>query len=261
MASATTDLTEGGPLNQYLLLAKSAKGKACAAVISQALSAQSVYVFGELLEMPNVQQLEGTEDKKSLDLLKIFAYGTYADYKANAANYPPLSPAQAKKLKQLTIVTLSSHSKRIPYSVLQKELEIFELRELEDLIIDAIYHGIFQGTLDQRTQELEVEFAMGRDLKPDSIDTMISILQAWSNQSDTLMQTIREKVSHSNLMFESEKKNKEELAARIETLKVNLKSTMDEMGTEFEGAFYEGEKSRKGRSKKGRDHPHHPRRP
>jgi COP9 signalosome complex subunit 7 len=53
----SADLTDGSSLQQYLLLAKSAKGKACAAVIQQALSAANVYVFGELLEMQNVQQV------------------------------------------------------------------------------------------------------------------------------------------------------------------------------------------------------------
>jgi len=266
MANATADLTEGGPLQQFILLSKNAKGKACSALIGQALSAPNVMVFGELLDMPNVQQLAGTEEQKMLDLLKLFAYGTYAQYKQNAAQLPPLNPAQTKKLKQLSIVTLASQSRLIPYSVLQDQLDISALRDLEDLIIEAIYQGVIHGSLDQRKQQLEVEFAMGRDLKPESLENMISVLRAWSSQSDALLTNIKDKVQHANFVHDQEKKHKEEYEKRVESVKKNLKATMESellQSGEYEGGeFYGEERSRKGRAKmKGhRDHPsaHHP---
>lgn len=49
---------EGGgssALEQFLLLGKSAKGRACAALLEKAISSPSVFAFGELLDMPNVQ--------------------------------------------------------------------------------------------------------------------------------------------------------------------------------------------------------------
>ena len=42
----------------------------------------------------------------------------------------------------------------IPYSTLQEELEIRDLRELEDLIIEAIYAGIIQAKLDQKNAKV-----------------------------------------------------------------------------------------------------------
>jgi len=267
MASATSDLTEGGAIQQYLILAKNSKGKACSALIQQALGAPNVLVFGELLNTPNVQQLAGTEEEKFLTLLKIFAYGTYSDFKATP-NLPPLNPAQLRKLKQLSIVSLSSQSRLIPYSVLQERLEISALRDLEDLIIDAIYQGVIQGSLDQRKQQLEVEFAMGRDLKPDSLDRMLSVLRAWSGQSDTILKTIKERVSHANFLFDEEKKRREEFEKKVENVKKNLKASMESElmhAAEFEGAdFFDGDRLRKGSKLKGhRDHPasHHPAHP
>jgi len=261
----SSDLTEGSPIQQFLLLAKSSKGKACAAVIQQALSAANVYVFAELIEMPHVRELESTEDAKWVELLKIFAYGTYQDYKVNSGKFGPLTPQQARKLKQLTIVSLACESKVIPYTVLQQQLEIQELRELEDLIIDAIYQGLIQGSLDQKSKQLEVEFTMGRDLKPDDVDSMIATLQAWAGQSDNLLKTIKDKIQHANAMSDVEKKHKEEFEKRVENVKANLKASMEaEMlqAAELEGAegfFAEGERSRKGRAKmKGFRDPHHP---
>lgn len=253
--AASADLTEGVALQQYLILAKNSKGKAAAANINQVLSAPNVFVFGELLDLQNVQQLAETEDKKSLDLLKIFAYGTYADYKANAASLPALTPAQTKKLKQLTIVSLSNRTKAISYSVLQKELDISEVRELEDLIIDAIYQGIIQGKLDQKSKQLLVESAMGRDLKPDELDHMLTVLSLWSTQAELLLKNIKEKVNHANVMSENDKKHKDEFEKRVENVKQHLKAAMEESSmvqADFEGMGMEffDERGRKGRTKK-----------
>jgi len=152
----------------------------------------------------------------------------------------------------------------IPYSVLQEQLEISALRDLEDLIIDAIYQGVIHGSLDQKKQQLEVEFAMGRDIKPESLEKMISVLKAWSAQSDVLLATIKDKAQHANAVHQEEKLHKEEHEKRVEAVKKNLKATMESellQSGEFEGEFY-GEDRRKGRGKtKGhRDHPssHHP---
>lgn len=45
------------PLEQFLLLAKSARGAAIVKLIKQVLEAPGIYVFGELLQMPNVQEV------------------------------------------------------------------------------------------------------------------------------------------------------------------------------------------------------------
>ena len=42
-------------LEQYVLLAKSARGAGLVALINQTLEAPGVYVFGELIEMPSVK--------------------------------------------------------------------------------------------------------------------------------------------------------------------------------------------------------------
>jgi len=257
MASSTADLTEGGALQQYVIMSKNTKGKACTALIQQALGAPNVYVFGELLEMPNIQQLAGTEEKKYLDLLKIFAYGTFTDYKANASQLPELNAPQARKLKQLTIVSLSTDTKVIPYSILLKELDIQELRELEDLIIDASYQGIILAKLDQKHKQLEVEFAMGRDTKPEAIDNMLEVLTNWGSQSTLLLQSIKEKINHANFITEHEKKHKEDFEKKVENVKQSLKAMEADMLQELDNSDFFDDRSRKGRSKM-KGHPHHP---
>ena len=73
------------------------------------------------------------------------------------------------------------HSTRqiLPYSDLLKALEMPTIRDLEDLIIDAIYLDILRGKLDQKEQQLEIEYTMGRDLEPEKVESVLSALQNW----------------------------------------------------------------------------------
>lgn len=65
-------------LEQFMLLAKTARGPAAVELVKQVLEAPGVYVFGELLETECVKDLsEGPNTR----LLELFAYGTYADYR------------------------------------------------------------------------------------------------------------------------------------------------------------------------------------
>lgn len=101
-------------LEQFILLAKGTSGSALTALISQVLEAPGVYVFGELLELANVQELAEGANAAYLQLLNLFAYGTYPDYIANKESLPELSTAQQNKLKHLTIVSLASRMKVRP---------------------------------------------------------------------------------------------------------------------------------------------------
>ncbi len=67
----------------------------------------------------------------------------------------------------------------LPYDRLLSVLEMPTIRELEDLIIDAIYLDIVRGKLDQREQQFEVEYTMGRDLEPGKLEKLLVSLQNW----------------------------------------------------------------------------------
>ncbi|KAJ3077304.1 hypothetical protein HDU98_004266 [Podochytrium sp. JEL0797] len=178
-------------MDSFLALAKGTKGAACAQLILDALSSPGVFVFGELLHTPNVAELAASPaHSPNLRLLEIFAYGSFTDYQAHAAQLPPLSPAQLKKLKQLSIVTLSQSSKVLPYTLLQSSLQIPNVRDLEDLIIDTMYQSIIAGKLDQKNMCLRVEMAMGRDLKPGQSQQLLDTLSAWLETSDKILAAI-----------------------------------------------------------------------
>jgi hypothetical protein len=70
-------------LEPFLALSKSATSpRAASDLISQATSAPNTYVFAELLQTPNIQNLRTSDEYASyLTLLEIFAWGTWEDYK------------------------------------------------------------------------------------------------------------------------------------------------------------------------------------
>jgi len=50
-------MSSSAALEQFILLAKTAKGAAAMELIRQALETPGIYVFGELLEMPNIKEV------------------------------------------------------------------------------------------------------------------------------------------------------------------------------------------------------------
>ena len=68
----------------------------------------------------------------------------------------------------------------LPYSLLLESLEMNSIRELEDLIIDGLYVDLLRGKLDQKEQQFEVEYAIGRDLAPGGVEELLNALQEWS---------------------------------------------------------------------------------
>ncbi|KAI9445566.1 hypothetical protein H4582DRAFT_2071205 [Lactarius indigo] len=182
-------------LEPFVLMSKSAKGAAAAKLIQDAISAQGVYFFAELLDAPNIKQLAGNEQYGTYyALLETFAYKTYKDYLQQKVALPDLSPAQTTKLKHLSLLSYAMQQRVLPYSFLQTHLDIPTIRLLEDLIIDAIYLDIIRGKLDQKEQQFEVEYTIGRDVPPDSVTGILSSLENWSKTTATVLETLDAKL-------------------------------------------------------------------
>ena len=56
-------------LEPFLLIGKSVKGAAAAKLIQDATSAPGVYVFSELLELPNIQEVTNRLDRSGIHSL------------------------------------------------------------------------------------------------------------------------------------------------------------------------------------------------
>lgn len=115
-----------------------------------------------------------------------------------------MTEAQKNKLRHLSVVTLAAKIKVaalffpkfsfqwdslmlvtimfpqcIPYSVLLEQLQLKNVRQLEDLVIEAVYADVLRGSLDQRNQRLEVDYSIGRDIRREELSTITRTLQEW----------------------------------------------------------------------------------
>uniref|UniRef100_A0A5B7ALS9 Putative COP9 signalosome complex subunit 7 isoform X2 n=1 Tax=Davidia involucrata TaxID=16924 RepID=A0A5B7ALS9_DAVIN len=199
------------------------RGSSLAKVVIEATSHPSLFAFSEILAVPNILELQGTENSVYLDLLRLFAHGTWSDYKSNAGHLPQLVPDQILKLKQLTVLTLAETNKVLPYDVLMQELDVTNVRELEDFLInECMYVGIIRGKLDQLRRCFEMQFAAGRDLRPGQLGSMIQTLTNWLATSDNLLISIQEKIKWADTMSELDKKHKKEAEDKVEEVKKSL---------------------------------------
>ncbi|KAF9580031.1 hypothetical protein BGW38_003478, partial [Lunasporangiospora selenospora] len=210
----------GQKLEPYLALSKSAKGAASVQLIKDVLAAPGVMVFGELLDMPNIAELKDhPEHSRYHRLLEIFSYGTYRNYQQNKSTLPEITDTQRTKLQQLSIVTLSERARAIPYKDLQEYLEIPNVRQLEDLIMDAIYQNVINANLDQKLKLVEVHSAMGRDLRPGQAQVMLKVLEEWTTTSETLLQALTLKIEQVLENARKEKDAREAYEKEIEKVK------------------------------------------
>ncbi|XP_022959597.1 COP9 signalosome complex subunit 7-like isoform X2 [Cucurbita moschata] len=215
-------------IDHFVKRASSLKGSALASVVTEATSHPSLFAFSEILAVPDVVELEGTEHSVYLDVLRLFAYGTWSDYTSNSGRLPELGSDQALKLKQLTVLTLAETNKVLPYDQLMQELDVTNVRELEDFLInECMYAGIVRGKLDQLQRCFEVQFAAGRDLKPEQLGSMIQTLSNWLTTSDNLSVSIQEKIKWADNMSGLDKKHRKEVEERVEDVKKSLSSKAD----------------------------------
>ncbi|KAH8925221.1 hypothetical protein BT69DRAFT_1318397 [Atractiella rhizophila] len=176
--SKTIDLDPPPKVRLLLTTGKNNRGAAAAQLVLEALKAEGIYVFSEVMNHPGVRELKDHEQFAGhYRLLEIFAYGTWGEYLEHQSSLPALTPAMSKKLKQLTIVTLMRISRTIPYPLLFTRLSDTpsasplltpnpqDVKDLESLVIDAIYAGVIHGRLDQRRSCLEIDWGMGRDVR------------------------------------------------------------------------------------------------
>lgn len=135
-------------------------------------------------------QLRDSEHSKYHTTLELFAYGRYKDYEGNPDKYIELSDSQKRKLRQLTVVSLSAELKKVPYDAMLTALGLDTLRQLEEIIIDCINAGLVTAKIDQRNKLLLVTDFMARDVRQEDLSDILNKLGHWRDQCDQVMQAL-----------------------------------------------------------------------
>jgi len=156
-------------------------------------------------------------------------------------------------------------------------LDVADVRKLEDLIIGAFYEDVMKGKMDQKRKQLEVEYTMGRDLRPGQRSSVISILHEWygfhlifnqgplanvtkwgwsvydwclvlfgrSQNTDTILASLDQKLQSIHETAAEEKRQREQYDREIERLKKEIKSS-GAMDVEEDGARGKGRRTNSG---------------
>ena len=108
---------------------------------------------------------------------------------------PKLSESQALKLRQLSLLSLSTTPHFLTYHHLQDALSLPSTRALEDLVISTIYAGLMTAKLDTLAQRVDVSsLAPLRDLKPGSVPQLVSVLEDWDNRCVDVLAELEDQV-------------------------------------------------------------------
>jgi len=146
----------------------------------------------------NVQNLINDKEGNSwFLLLQIFAHGTYPDYlksqQMNNNSLPALNEIMLKKLRQLTIISLSAEFKSLSYSKIIPSTGLSTFREVEDLIISCVYDNLLHARIDQKNQIVHIQYSAGRDVL--NLDGIILKLDNWINTASNLLSTLENSVN------------------------------------------------------------------
>ncbi|VEL32028.1 unnamed protein product, partial [Protopolystoma xenopodis] len=185
-----------------------------------------IFVFGEFLEESIVIQLADGPHANYLNLLDLFCFGSYVDYCQKKDQFPDLSDAQIRKLKQLTIIDEAYTCRQIPYKILMDKLSISSLRELEDLIIDLMYLEAITGKLDQQRALLDVDSAIGRDVKQEEITHLHTSLTQWCERVDYVLNHLANEIKLAHVQRQEVDTHKEQLTNEAAALKIAIKSQL-----------------------------------
>lgn len=100
-------------------------------------------------------------------------------------NLPPLNQDQTLKLRLLSLLSLAPTLKPLTYDSLMNALSITTPAELESLVTTAIYSSLITARLSPASNPPTVNVtsvAPLRDVKPQSLSTMITILTEWETR-------------------------------------------------------------------------------
>lgn len=159
-------------------------------MIDRATKAPGTYIFTSLLNSAPIAALATSEnptDRAWHSHLTIFSHGLYSTY-VTTPNLPKLNDAQTLKLRQLSLLTLSRDKTQLTYPRLLAHLGLSSARELEDVVISAVYAGVLTARLNPARQEVQVSsVAPLRDVPPPTIPSLVSVLQQWSARCDATL--------------------------------------------------------------------------
>lgn len=183
--------------------------------IHSSLSSEHQYVFSTLLE----EVRQSAPNSHYIPLLEIYSYGTYSDYVKLANTLPKLSDVELTKLRILTIAIEASASKTLKYSDLLPKLGLSSIKELESLLIQAVYSDAIACKLDQAKQCVFIQHTIGHHVKAEHYSSLLTALTTWAETCESSVSEIKSEVSSACLKKKQTMREQEEFSKLVSDMK------------------------------------------
>ncbi|KAJ2629183.1 COP9 signalosome complex subunit 7b, partial [Coemansia sp. RSA 1290] len=157
-----------------------------------------------------------------------------------------LNAQQLNKLKLLTLVTLASNDKVLDYDQVISELDCSSEKEMEDLVIDAIYKNLISAKLDQKKRIVEVDFVVGRDVRSEDLQDIYNKLEAWSKTCEDALAGIGNDIEASNAAALAKREDNREFTKTLEELRASQQEPggLPRTDSQYESTEYQREAER-----------------
>jgi 26S proteasome regulatory subunit N9 len=156
-----------------------------------ALVGETIFNFGDLLEHPVIESLQGTDNQWLAEIIFTFNTGNITKWKelqnqyaAKLNNIPAFLQKHElldKKIALMSLVDLAfrraSEDRNIPFDFILKTTQV---QEVEMLIMRAISLGLLKGTIDEVDQIFSVTWVQPRILNIAQITEMGQRIEMWS---------------------------------------------------------------------------------
>ncbi|WOO81356.1 26S proteasome regulatory subunit RPN9 [Vanrija pseudolonga] len=157
-----------------------------------ALLGETIYNFGELLQHPILQTLDGTEYGWIKDLISAFnagAIGKFDSLTNHFASEPILAesvPFLRQKICLMALIQAAFERPRDGSTRLMTFEQIGEatrlpVQEVEHLIMKALSLGLIRGSLDQVSSTVDITWVQPRVLEGSQLDTLAEQFGHWTD--------------------------------------------------------------------------------
>lgn len=170
-----------------------------------AMIGENVFNFGEVIQTPIFQSLEGTSQEWCCEILKAYAAGDMAVFNTLMTKYasqfesnPALKANKdyvVEKARLLTLVELvfkrPSTERKITFADIATAADI-PVEQVEYLLMKAMAMELVKGRIDQVLQSVLITYIKPRVLDNSQIEQLCGRLDQWSQSVDTTLRFIED---------------------------------------------------------------------
>lgn len=95
-------------------------------------------------------------------------------------------------------------------------LDISDIRILEDMVIECIYGGLLSGRLDNKYQQMTVDYVSSRDFKAEDAPKLFDKLSKWTTHVEKVETMLEQNLKSAKKNLEENEKKKKDVKVQAD---------------------------------------------